>query len=133
MATVYAEFASKKDRLGKDWRVCCQCEKFAEGRTEVCLGPELNAPIYQEGADEDADVVNQSGGRARVEIDGINNTRVDDMPRSSGGVDLGFPKWLVGGGESEASATRVHPMQQQKRTTRLGEQMKGCHWGEKWL
>lgn len=92
---MYAEFASKKDRLGKDWRVCCQCENFAEGRTEVCLGPELNAPIYQEGADEDADVVNQSGGRARVEIDGINNTRVDDMPRSSGGVDLGFLNgWL---------------------------------------
>lgn len=90
----------------------------------MCLGPELNAPIYQEGADEDAEVVNQSGGRAKVEIDRSNNTRVDDMPRSSGGVDLGFPEWLVGGGESEASATRVYPMQQQKRITRLGEQTK---------
>jgi hypothetical protein len=85
----------------------------------VCLGPELNAPIHQEAADEDADIANQSGGRARVEIDGANNTRVDDMPRSSGGVDLGFPEWLVGGGESEASATRVCPMQLQK-----SEQMK---------
>jgi hypothetical protein len=109
----------KEDGVGEDWQVCCQCENFAEGRTEVCLGPELNAPIHQEAADEDADIVNQSGGRARVEIDGANNTKVDDMPRSSGGVDLGFPEWLVGGGESEASATRVCPMQLQK-----SEQMK---------
>lgn len=77
--------------------------------------------MYQEGADEDSDIVNRNKGRARVEIDGINSTMVDDIPHSTGGVDLGFPEWLVGGVESEASATRVHPMQQHK-ITRLGEQ-----------
>ncbi len=114
---------TKEDGLGEEWRVCCQCEKIAEGRTKDCLGPELNAPMYQEGADEDLDVVNKNEGRMRVESDGIKSIKVDDILCLSGGVDLGFPEWLVGGGELEASAARVHPIQQQ-RITRLGEQTK---------
>lgn len=90
---------TKEDGLDEEWRVCCQCEKIGERRTEDCLGPELNAPICQEGTDGDS----------------------DDILHSSGGVDLGFPEWLVGGRELEAFATRVPPMQQHG-ITRLGEQ-----------